>query len=291
MVVQSRVAGPERVRTPTFIIRPSSGWRFLDFRELWAFRELIYFLTWRDIKVRYKQTAIGVVWAVLQPLAMMLVFTLFFGRLARVPSEGIPYPLFAYAGLLPWQLFSRAITESTNSLVTDQRLITRVYFPRIIVPLSTTLAALVDFAIAAALLAILMARYGIVPGVAALWLPLFLLLMVVTALGLGFWLSALNVEFRDVMYVVPFLNQFWLFVTPVVYSSTLVPEQWRVLYGLNPMAGVVEGFRWALLGVGPGPSPMLLASSLVAIALFLSGIVWFRGREQTFADAIGAGGR
>lgn len=276
---------------PVFIIRPTTGWRFLDLRELWTYRELIYFLTWRDIKVRYKQTAIGVAWAILQPLAMMVVFTLFFGRLAKVPSEGVPYPLFTYVALLPWQLFSRTISESTNSLVTDQRLITRVYFPRIIVPLSTTLAAIVDFVIAAGLLVLLMFIYGITPGAAVVWLPLFVLLMLLTALGIGFWLSALNVEYRDVMYVVPFLNQFWLFLTPVVYPSSLVPQQWRVLYGLNPMTGVVEGFRWALLGVGEGPSPMVAASTLVAISLFVSGIVWFRGRERTFVDAIGSGGR
>ena len=276
---------------PVFVIRPTRGWRFLDLRELWAYRELIYFLTWRDIKVRYKQTAIGVAWALLQPLAMMLVFTLFFGRLAKVPSEGVPYPLFAYSALLPWQLFSRTISESTNSLVTDQRLITRVYFPRIIVPLATTLAALVDFAISVVLLFVLMLIYGFGPTATILWLPLFVLLMLITALGVGFWLSALNVEYRDVMYTVPFLNQFWLFVTPVVYPSSLIPERWRILYGLNPMAGVVEGFRWALLGAGDGPSPMLAASTLIAVFLFISGIIWFRYRERTFVDALGSGGR
>ncbi|MBU4455777.1 ABC transporter permease [Patescibacteria group bacterium] len=275
---------------PIFVIRPTTGWRFLDLRELWAYRELVYFLTWRDIKVRYKQTAIGVAWAVLQPLAMMAVFTLFFGRLAKVPSEGVPYPLFAFAALLPWQLFSRTISESTNSLVTDQRLITRVYFPRIIVPTATTLAAIVDFVIASGLLVLLMFIYGITPGVEVVWLPLFVLLMLVTSLGVGFWLSALNVEYRDVMYAVPFLNQFWLFLTPVVYPSSLVPEQWRVLYGLNPMAGVVEGFRWCLLGTGDGPGLMVAASAIVAVFLFVSGIVWFRRRERTFVDAIGSGG-
>lgn len=276
--------------TPVFVIRRTRGWRFLDLRELWTYRELVYFLTWRDIKVRYKQTAIGVAWAVLQPLAMMVVFTLFFGKLAGVPSEGVPYPLFALAALLPWQLFSRAISESTNSLVTNQRLITRVYFPRIIVPLATTLAALVDFLIAGGLLIALMFIYGVTPGAAIIWLPAFVLLMLISALGVGFWLSALNVEYRDVMYVVPFLNQFWLFVTPVVYPSSLVPERWRILYGLNPMSGVVEGFRWVLLGTVDGPSPMLIASTLVGLSLFVSGIFWFRRRERTFVDAIGSGG-
>ncbi len=273
------------------LIRPTRGLRFLDLRELWEYRELIYFLTWRDIKVRYKQTAIGVAWAVVQPLSMMLVFTLFFGRLARMPSDGIPYPLFAYAGLLPWQLFSRSITESSNSLVVDQRLVTRVYFPRIIVPMAVNLAAIVDFLIAGALLLVLMPLYGIYPGSALVWLPFFLLLMLLTSLGVGFWLSALNMEYRDVMYIVPFLNQLWLFMTPVVYPSNLVPEGWRILYGLNPMVGVVDGFRWALLGVGRGPDAMLLVSVLVAVLLFVSGIVWFRARERTFVDAVGSGGR
>jgi lipopolysaccharide transport system permease protein len=272
-------------------IRPTTGWQFLDLRELWTYRELVYFLTWRDIKVRYKQTAIGVAWAVLQPLALMIVFNLFFGRLAKVPSEGVPYPLFAYTALLPWQLFSRTLSESTNSLVSDQRLITRVYFPRIIVPTAVTLAALVDFVLSAVLLVLLMFFYGITPGVAVVWLPIFVLLMLVTVLGAGFWLSALNVEYRDVMYIVPFLNQFWLFLTPVVYPSSLVPEQWRVLYGLNPMTGVVEGFRWVLLGTGQGPDLMVVASAGVAMFLFISGIIWFRHRERTFVDALGSGGR
>jgi len=272
---------------PTVVIRPTRGWAFLDVRELWAHNELIYFLAARNIKVRYKQAAIGIVWAVLQPLAMMAVFTLFFGRLANLPSAGVPYPLFAFAGLLPWQLFSRAITESTNSLIMHQRLITRVYFPRIIIPMSVTLAALVDFAISAVLLLGLMLAFGFRPGAAVVWLPLFVLLLLLTAFGVGFWLSALNVEFRDVAQAMPFLSQLWLFVTPVVYPSSLVPAQWRVLYGLNPMAGVVEGFRWALLGAGPAPGPMLAVSSAVAVGLFVSGIAWFRRRERTFVDVVG----
>lgn len=275
---------------PIFRIRPSGRWRFLDVSELWAYRELIYFLTWRDIKVRYKQTAIGIVWTIIQPVAMMLVFTLFFGKLAKIPSDGAPYPLFAYAALLPWQLFSRAITESTNSLITDQRLITRVYFPRIIVPTATTLAAMVDFLVSAVLLLVLMAVYRVAPGPQLLWLPFFGLLMLVTTLGVGFWLSALNVEYRDVMYTVPFLNQFWLFITPVVYPSSLVPEKWRPLLGLNPMAGVVEGFRWAFLHTGEAPGATVATSTAVAVGLFVSGIVWFRRRERTFVDTIGSGG-
>jgi lipopolysaccharide transport system permease protein len=276
---------------PEFDIRPTRGWRFLDIRELWAYRELIYFLTWRDIKVRYKQTAIGALWAVLQPLAMMVVFTLFFGDLAKMPSEGIPYPLFTFTGLLPWQLFSRVLSESASSLVTDQRLITRVYFPRIIVPLATTLAAIVDLLIASLMLGVLMLFYGVAPGVQVVWLPLFILLMLVTSMGAGFWLSALNIEYRDVQYTIPFLTQFWLFITPVVYPSSQVPEGWRILYGLNPMVGVVEGFRWTLLGAGAGPSLMLLVSALVSVVLFVAGIAWFRWRERTFVDVVGSGGR
>src|SRR6267142_3568027 len=276
---------------PVFEIRPSSAWRMLDLRELWAYRELIYFLTWRDIKVRYKQTALGIAWALLQPLAMMVVFTLFFGRLAGVSSQGVPYPVFALVALIPWQLFSRAITESTNSLVTDQRLITRVYFPRIIVPISTTLAAVVDFLVSGGLLILLLAFYGMPLRLEMLWLPVFTFLLLVTALGAGFWLSALNVEYRDVMYTIPFLNQFWFFITPVVYSSNIVPERWRAVYGLNPLAGVVEGFRWALIGGGGKPGPMMFASTAVAIVLFTGGIIWFRSRERRFVDAIGSGGR
>lgn len=271
-------------------IRPTRGLRWLDLRELWTYHELLYFLTWRDIKVRYKQTAIGVGWALLQPLAMMAVFTIFFGRLARLPSDNVPYPLFAYTALLPWQLFSRAVTESTHSLLIDQRLITRVYFPRLIIPCASVLAATVDFLIAAGLLIIMVVAYGFPLSAHFLWLPAFIMLMLMTALGMGFWLSALNVEYRDVMYLVPFLNQFWLFITPVAYASSLVPTQWRMLYGLNPMVGVIEGFRWAVLGAGQGPSPMLTVSTLVAIALFLSGAVWFRSRERTFIDVIGSGG-
>jgi homopolymeric O-antigen transport system permease protein len=273
-----------------FEIRPSSGWLSLDFREFWAYRELAYFLAWREIKVRYKQTAIGVAWAVLQPVAMMLVFTVFFGKLGNLPSDGVPYPLFAFAALLPWQLFSRTITECSNSLVADQRLITKVYFPRIIIPIATTCSALVDFVISAGLLAALMLFYGYAPGIEILWLPAFTLLMVVAALGVGFWLSALNVEYRDVRYALPFVNQFWLFVTPVVYSTSLVPERWQLIYGLNPMVGVIEGFRWALLGVGKGPTTSLLLSTLVAVGVFVGGIIWFQRREQTFVDTLGTGG-
>jgi lipopolysaccharide transport system permease protein len=275
---------------PDFLIQPTSGWRLLDLRELWSYRELIYFLTLRDIKVRYKQTAIGIAWALLQPLAMLVVFTLFFGRLGGVSSQGAPYPLFVLTALTPWQLFSRAITESTNSLVTDQRLITRVYFPRIIVPISSIFAAVVDFMISCLLLLALMLAYGEPLHAGLLFLPAFVMLMIVAALGVGFWLSALNVEYRDIMYTMPFLNQFWFFITPVVYPITVVPAEFRPFYALNPMVGVAEGFRWAFLGTGEIASTWL-ASTLVSIGLFLTGTIWFRRRERTFVDSIGSGGR
>lgn len=280
---------PETI--PTVRLQPSSRWRFVDLRELWHYRELVYFLTWRDIKVRYKQTAIGVVWAVLQPIALMAVFTLFFGRLARLPSDGVPYPLFTFCALLPWQVFSRSVSDSANSLVTDQRLISRVYFPRIIVPTSSVVGSLMDFAISFLLFLGLMAWYGYTPTINIIFLPVFLVLMMMTALGVGYWLSALNIEYRDVVYALPFISQIWMFLSPVVYPSSLVPAKYRMLYGLNPMAGVIDGFRWAFLGAGSGPSPMLLASACISIALFVSGIFWFRSRERTFADAIGSGGR
>ena len=288
---QRRHSGAQADGSREVIIQRTRGWRFLDLRELWAYRELIFFLTWRDVKVRYKQTVIGVAWAVLQPLAMMVVFTLLFSKLAKMPSAGVPYPLFALAALVPWQLFSRSLSESANSLVTNQQLLARVYFPRISIPLATTLAATVDFAIAAGLFGIFMVAYRVAPTPTMIWFPVFVLLLLITALGVGFWLSALNIEYRDVMYVVPFLNQFWFFLTPVVYPGGWVPAQWRLLYGLNPMTGVVEGFRWALLGIGEGPSYMLAVSVFVAFCLFISGIIWFRQRERTLVDAIGGGGR
>lgn len=276
-----------QAKSPTFAIRPTKSWRFLDLRELWQYRELAYFLTWRDIKVRYKQTVLGVAWAILQPLAMMVVFTLFFGRLAKIPSEGIPYPVFTYTALLAWQIFSRSITESSTSLVTNQRLITRVYFPRMLVPISVILAAMVDFTISSALLIVLMLSYGLLPTVNVVWFPFFTVLMMLTALGIGFWLSALNIEYRDVQYTIPFINQILLFLTPVVYPSSLVPERFQFIYSLNPMVGVIEGFRWTLLGIGSGPSPMLIISVLMALILFVSGICFFRWRERTFIDIIG----
>jgi lipopolysaccharide transport system permease protein len=272
--------------TPHLVLEPRRGWSPLDLAALWSHRELLFFLTWRDVKVRYKQTILGVAWAVLQPLLTMLVFTVFFGRLAKVPSDGVPYPVFAYCALVPWQLFAFSLAESSTSLVTNQNLIKKVYFPRLVVPISACLAGLVDFAISALVLGVLMAYYGIVPTAAALFLPLFVLLAVASALSVGIWLSALNVEFRDVRYTIPFLTQFWLFVTPVAYPSSLVPERFRWVYGLNPMAGVVEGFRWSLLGTGQPPGGLLVASVAVVALLLLGGLFYFRRTEETFADVV-----
>jgi homopolymeric O-antigen transport system permease protein len=258
----------------------------LRLREIWAYRELLYFLVWRDIKVRYKQTALGAAWAILQPVLTMVVFTLFFGNLAKVPSDGIPYPLFSFAGLVPWTLFAYSLTESSSSLVTNQNLITKVYFPRLIIPLASVLAGLVDFAISFAVLILLMLYYGIVPQAAAVTVPLFVLFAVLAALSIGIWLSALNVEFRDVRYTIPFLTQFWMFITPLAYASSLVPSRWRLIYGLNPMAGVVEGFRWALLGKTAAPSLLLSASLAAVILLLVGGAYYFRRMERTFADVV-----
>lgn len=271
---------------PTLRISPPSRWTSIDFRELWEYRELLYFLIWRDVKVRYKQTALGAAWAVIQPFFMMVVFSLFFGRLAKVPSDGIPYPVFTFCALLPWQLFANALTESSNSLVGNQNLITKVYFPRLVVPISAVLGGLVDFAIAFVILLGMMLYYGIVPGWAIVTLPGFILLAVLTALGVGLWLSALNVQYRDVRYTINFLVQFWLFLTPVAYPSSIVPEKWRPLYGLNPMAGVVEGFRWALLGKSQPPGAMLWVSVAAVIVILFGGLYYFRKMEQQFADIV-----
>ena len=271
---------------PTLRISPPSRWTSLEFRELWEYRELLYFLIWRDVKVRYKQTALGAAWAVIQPFFMMVVFSLFFGRLAKVPSDGIPYPVFTFCALLPWQLFANALTESSNSLVGNQNLITKVYFPRLVVPISAVLGGLVDFVIAFVILLGMMLYYGIVPGWAIVTLPGFILLAVLTALGVGLWLSALNVQYRDVRYTIGFLVQLWLFLTPVAYPSSIVPEKWRPLYGLNPMSGVVEGFRWALLGKSQPPGAMLWVSVAVVIVILFGGLYYFRRMEQQFADIV-----
>jgi lipopolysaccharide transport system permease protein len=268
------------------VIEPSRVWTSLDLREIWHYRELLFFLTWRDIMVRYKQTALGAAWAILQPLLTMIIFSIVFGRLAGLPSEGIPYPLFTYTALLPWQLFAFSLSQSSNSLITNQNLITKVYFPRLIIPISSMLAGVADFAIAFIVLLGMMAYYKVIPTLAILYLPFFVLLALASALAMGTWLSALSVEYRDVRYVVPFLTQFWMYATPIAYSSTLIPEPWRWLYGLNPMVGVVESFRWALLGTGSGIGPMIWVSTAVVIILLIGGLIYFRRLEDSFADVI-----
>ena len=270
----------------TLRIEPPSGLFELRLREVWAYRELLYFFVWRDVKIRYKQTAIGVLWVVLQPVLNMLVFTLIFGRLAKLPSDGLPYPVFYFAALVPWTYFAYALQMTTNVVVENQRLITKVYFPRLILPISSALSGLVDFAIGFVVLVIFALAYRIHPTFAALWLPVFLLLALLTALGVGLWLSALNALYRDVRYVIPFLVSFWMFASPVAYPSSLVPARWRWIYGLNPMAGVIDGFRWAITGRGSAPSLLLLASSFAVALVLLGGLVFFNRMETTVADRV-----
>jgi lipopolysaccharide transport system permease protein len=278
--------GGATVQPTDVIVEPVRPWEAPDLREIWWHRELLYFLAWRDIKVRYKQTVIGVAWAILQPLLVMVVFSLIFGGLLGVPSNGVPYPVFAYAALLPWTFFASALIASSNSLVRDANLITKVYFPRVIAPIAATFAPAVDFALAFVILLVLMLFFGIVPGITVIALPIFFLLAFLTALALGLWLSALNVKYRDIGYVVPFLIQVWLFLTPVVYPSSIVPEPLRALYWLNPMAGVVEGFRWALLGTEPIPLSAMLASTALVVLLLVSGAFYFGRAEAQFADVV-----
>jgi lipopolysaccharide transport system permease protein len=271
---------------PVVHIAARRGWLALDLAELWAYRELLYFFVWRDIKVRYKQTVIGAAWAVLQPVMTMLVFSLFFGKLAKIPSQGLPYPIFYYCALLPWMYFATAMQGATNIVVDQQRVITKIYFPRVVLPIASVLSGLVDFAISFAVLLAMMAYYRILPTGAVIWLPVFTLLAVLTALGVGLWLSALNALYRDVRYVMPFLVQFWMFASPVAYPSSLVPERWRWLYGLNPMAGVIEGFRWALTGHGQPPGILLAASAAAVALLVFSGLVYYHAMEGTIADVV-----
>ena len=267
-------------------IEPSKGWVALQLKELWAYRELLYFLIWRDVKVRYKQTALGAAWAIIQPVFTMIVFSLFFGRLAKIPSDGIPYPIFAYAALVPWTFFSNGLSQASNSLVGSANLLKKVYFPRLSVPIASVLSGLIDFLIAFIVLLGMMLYYGIHPTLNVIWLPFLLLLTVITSLGVSLWLSAMNVHFRDVRHILPFLAQLWLFATPIAYPSSLLSEQWRTLYSINPMVGVVEGFRWALLGVETAPGPMLIVSSLASLALLVGGVFYFRRLEKTFADVV-----
>jgi lipopolysaccharide transport system permease protein len=284
--VPSTIEPVGKAQLPVLRITPPSRWWELPFGELWDYRELLYFFVWRDIKVRYKQTAIGAAWAVLQPFLTMLVFSLFFGRLARIPSQGLPYPIFYYSALLPWMYFAGALQNATSTIVENQRLITKVYFPRLVLPFSSVLSGLVDFGISFLMFVAMMIYYGIRPGWALLVLPVFLLLSVLTALGVGLWLSALNAIYRDVRYVVPFLVQFWMFASPVAYPSSLVPAKWRWLYGLNPMAGVIEGFRWSLTGHGDPPGRLMLVSASVVLVVLLSGLAYFQKMETTVADVV-----
>jgi len=264
----------------------SKGWAWPKLRELWEFRELLYFFAWRDIKVRYKQTVMGVLWAIIQPFLTMVIFSLFFGRLASIPSDGLPYPVFSYAALVPWTFFANALAQASNSLVINANMIKKIYFPRLALPIASVFAGVIDFVLAFVVLLGIMLYYGLVPTLNIIWLPFFALLALVTSLGVSLWLAAMNVQFRDVHYTIPFLTQAWLFVTPIAYPSSLLPEPWRTLYGLNPMAGVVEGFRWALLGTDTAPGKMIIISALVALTLFVSGAFYFRRMEQSFADVL-----
>lgn len=274
---------------PTYHLRiePSRGWVSLKLRELWEYRELLYFLTWRDVKVRYKQTVLGAAWAIIQPFFTMVVFSLFFGNLAKIPSDGIPYPIFSYAALVPWTFFANGMSQSSNSLVGAANLIKKIYFPRLVIPISAVVSGVVDFALAFIVLLGMMLAYGIVPTINVIFLPLLLLLAFVTALGVGMWLSAMNVQFRDVRYTVPFLTQFWMFATPIAYPSSLIQNDLlRTIYGINPMTGVIEGFRWALLNTDTAPGSMVIVSSLAAVVLLVSGAFYFRRMEKTFADVV-----
>ncbi len=264
----------------------SKGWAWPKLRELWEYRELLYFFAWRDIKVRYKQTVMGALWAIIQPFFTMVIFSLFFGRLANIPSDGVPYPVFSFTALVPWTFFANALAQASNSLVSNANMIKKIYFPRLALPIATVLAGTIDFAVAFIVLLGIMLFYGLVPTVNIIWLPFFALLALVTSLGVGLWLAVMNVQFRDVRYTVPFLTQAWLFMTPIAYPSSLLPEPWRTLYGLNPMAGVVEGFRWALLGTDTAPGKMIIVSSMVALILLIGGAFYFRRMEESFADVL-----
>src|SRR6201998_3757329 len=280
------IDGPAALQPPVVRITPPTRWWVLPIAELWEYRELLYFYVWRELKVRYKQTVVGAAWAVIQPLMTMLVFSLFFGKLAHIPSGGLPYPVFYYSALLPWMYFSGALTNATNKVVENQYVITKVYFPRLILPFSAVLSGLVDFGVSFLMFVVIMIYYRMHATAAMLMLPLFLLLAVLTALGVGLWLSALNAIYRDVRYVVPFLVQFWMFASPVAYPSSLVPAKWRWLYGLNPMAGVIEGFRWSLTGHGEPPGELMLASAVAVLVLLVGGLAFFQRMEGTVADVV-----
>jgi lipopolysaccharide transport system permease protein len=271
----------------TVYIKPSTGLAALNLRDLWMYRELVFFMVWRDVKVKYKQTLLGMAWAVIQPVMTMLIFTFLFGKVAKLPTEGIPYPVFSFTALLPWGLFVTALNQGSRSLVAHQNMVTKIYFPRLILPMASVFAGMVDFLIAFVIFVGLMFYYQVTPAWNLLWtLPLFLLMAIVTALGVALWLSAINVQYRDVNQALPFLTQFWLFATPVAYSASVIADKWQVVYSLNPMAGVVNGFRWALLGTGNGPDAALWVSVGISILIFISGLFYFRSMEKTFADTI-----
>lgn len=285
-VIEENVKDLAKTRTyPATVIQASYGWSLIKWRKLWDYRELLYFLIWRDVKVRYKQTVLGAAWAIIQPFSTMILFSIVFGGLVKVPSDGIPYPIFSYTGLLPWTFFANGLTLASNSLVGSANLISKVYFPRLVLPISSILSGIIDFSIAFTVLLGMMLYYDVWVTKTILLLPLFLLLALITSLGVGLWLSALNVQYRDIRYIVPFLVQFWLFATPVAYPSSLLEEPWRTLSGLNPIAGVVEGFRWALLSNAPSPA-MISLSVLMALLILVSGLYYFRRMERVFADIV-----
>ena len=276
-----------KTQPQTTLIKPARGWASLNLGDLWRYRELVYFMTWRDVMVRYKQTVLGAGWAIIRPFMTMVVFSIFFGTLAKMPSDGLPYPIFTYTALLPWELFISALNVASRSLVQNANMVTKVYFPRIILPLAAVLAGVVDFLFAFLVLIGMMIYYGVHPGPAVWALPLYLLLAMITSLGVGLWLSALNVLYRDIGYIIPFLTQFWLFITPIAYPASMIPERWKLLYALNPMTGVVDGFRWALLGnQQSAPTAMLAVSSLIAVGVLVSGLFYFRRMERQFADMV-----
>lgn len=273
-------------RPPHITIQPSRGWVSLRTRDLVEYRELIFYLTWRDIKVRYKQTILGALWAILQPLFTMVIFSIFFGKLAGIPSDGLPYPLFCYSGMVIWTFFANGVLGSSNSMVEASNTIKKIYFPRLIIPISSIMSGVIDFALAFTILLVMMAYYGVWPGWNVLWLPLFLLMALISAMGVGFWFSAMNVLFRDVRYAIPFIIQAWLFLTPIAYPTSLLSNGWKIVYGLNPMAGIVDGLRWSLLGVSSKPDSMIIVSAGISVFIFVTGAFYFRRTERVFADVI-----
>lgn len=283
-MAQTTITAPQN--DEVIILKPSQGWGSLNLREIWLYRELVYFLTWRDLKVRYKQTALGAGWAILQPVLSMVVFSIFFGGLLNVPSEGVPYPIFSYAALLPWGVFAKALNDTGRSLVSNRAMLTKIYFPRMVIPLASVFSSIADFLIAFVVMLVLMFYYQMAPTSNVWTLPLFLLLAVITALGVGLWLSAMNVLYRDIGYMIPYITQLWFYLTPIVYPASKVPEQWQFIYALNPMVGVVEGFRWALLGTTGAPNPLVFVSAFIALVIFITGMFYFRRMERTFADMV-----